>query len=246
MPYFILMVLLQVACIVHVFRNGSNRAWIMAIAFLPMVGMIAYAIVEILPGWQGSAQGRRLKRQVRQRIDPGRAVNDARKALDLSDTVANRLTLGDALAASGDHAGALVEYRLADQKSHQEDPVVTMRISTAAMEAGQGREARAALNRLPETHIQSDIDKRNYVLARISENEGDLRAALRLYDDMVLRVAGDDVRCRMAALYIEVGDKGAARRLLEEVQMRTRHLPKDAMRDDAEMYAWAKRTLAGL
>jgi hypothetical protein len=246
MAYVILIVLLQVACIVHVFRNGSNKAWIMAIAFLPMVGMIAYAIVEILPGLRGAPRMQQMRAQVQHRIDPGRAISDARKALELSDTVGNRLALGDAIAVGGAHDDALVQYRLADQKSPRPDPVVTMRIATTAMEAGHGKEARAALDRLPDTRVQSDIDKRSYVRARIAESEGDVRGALHLYEEMVLRVAGDEVRCRMAALHIEIGDKASARQLLEEVQMRARHLPKGVVREDAEMYAWAKRTLETL
>jgi hypothetical protein len=246
MPYLILTVLLQIACVVHVFRNGRNTAWIFAIAFLPLVGMAAYFLVEILPGWQGHRNVRRMRQQVQNRIDPGRAINDARAALEINDSVANRLTLGDAMVASRDHAGALVQYRLAEQRSADSDPTVAMRIATSAMETGKTGEALAALARLPETRIQSDLDKRSYVRARIAESEGDAQTALALYEAMVLRVVGDEVRCRMAGLYIEIGNKPAARRMLEEVQLRARHLPKAVVQDDAEMYAWARRTLETL
>ena len=44
MHWFVISIALQLLCIVHVFRTGRNTAWIMAIAFLPMVGVLAYLI----------------------------------------------------------------------------------------------------------------------------------------------------------------------------------------------------------
>ena len=52
MLFFILIVVLQVSCIVHVVLNGRSTIWISALIFLPVASTIAYFIAEILPGLQ--------------------------------------------------------------------------------------------------------------------------------------------------------------------------------------------------
>jgi hypothetical protein len=246
MPYFVIMILLQIACVVHVFRNGRNTAWVFAIAFLPLVGIIAYFLVEILPGLRGDPKVRKLRSDVADKMDPERNVRAAREALAFSDTIANRMALGDALSARGEHQAARTEYRAADAKSLNPDAVVTMRLATAAMELGDAAEARAALARLPETTSQTERDRRDYLAARVEEGAGNARAALTIYEDIVTRMPGDEVRCRMAALYLEIQDRASARRVLEEVALRTRNLPAAVLREEREMYGWAKKTLAEL
>lgn len=246
MHYFAIMILLQIICIVHVFRNRRNTAWIMAIAFLPMVGMIAYFLVEILPSLRRDPKMRKIQNDIAHKVDPERDIRSAREALAFVDTVANRIALGDALAARGDHHAALTEYCDAEAMAIGPDAVVIMRVAKTAMELGDAATAKAALDRLPETRSQSELDRRAYIAARVAEGQGDARQALNMYSGIVARVAGDDVRCRMAALYIQIGDKVAARQILKEVELRTRQMPASLLREEREMYAWAKRTLAEL
>jgi hypothetical protein len=246
MHYFAIMLVLQVACIVHVFRNGRNTAWVMAIAFLPLVGLMAYFWVEILPGLRRNPRMRKVHGQIADKIDPDRNVRAALDAVAFSDTVGNRMALGDALAARGEHREAMAEYRAADAMTHRPDAVVIMRIATSATELGSTHETRTALARLPHTQSQSELDRRSYLIGRTTEDEGDASKALTIYEGIVGRVPGDEVRCRMAALYLKAGDKTAARRTLEEVQLRMKKMHPAMLREEADMYAWAKKTLSEL
>ena len=54
MPFVGLSLLLQILCAVHVMKTGRPYYWIFIVMFAPMVGMIAYFIVEILPELTGS------------------------------------------------------------------------------------------------------------------------------------------------------------------------------------------------
>ena len=49
MTYLIISIAIQVALIIHCVRTGRNMLWIWAIALLPLVGTIAYVLVEIVP-----------------------------------------------------------------------------------------------------------------------------------------------------------------------------------------------------
>lgn len=246
MHWFVLTIALQIACIVHVFRNGRNTAWVMAIAFLPMVGVLAYFVVEILPNLSRDRRVRQVRANIADSIDPERRVRDARAAVEFSDTIANRLELGDALMGRERFEQALGEFRTAERMSPHSDRAIGMRIAEAAYEAGHAAEALKALDALPETGSQSERDRRDLLRAKVAEIDGRADDALAIYRTIVARVAGDEVRCRMAALLIARGDKAEARALLKEVEMRMRRTPHATLKADAAMYDWAKRTLAEL
>ena len=246
MHWFILTVALQVACLVHVFRHGRNTAWVMAIAFLPMIGVLAYFIVEIMPGLSGDRRVRQARVKIADTIDPERRVRDAQSAVDFSDTVGNRMEYGDALIARERYVQALEQFRAAERKSPHVDKAIGMRIAEAAYGAGLPEDAAAALDRLPETTSQSERDRRDFLRGKVAEIDGRPTDALTLYRTIVERVPGDEVRCRMAAILIGQGDQAGARALLLEVERRMKRMPPATIKADAEMYDWAKRTLAGL
>lgn len=246
MHWFVISIALQLLCIVHVFRTGRNTAWIMAIAFLPMVGILAYLIVEILPGLSGDRRVRQARVKITDTIDPERRVRDAHDAVEFSDTVGHRMEYGDALMARERYKQALDQFRTAERKSPHIDKAIGMRIAEAAYEAGLPVDALAALDRLPETGSRSERDRRDLLRAKVAETDGRPDDALDIYRTIVDRVPGDEVRCRMAALLIERGDKADARVLLREVEQRMKRTPGATLKADAAMYDWAKRMLAGL
>ncbi|MBA3941899.1 MAG: hypothetical protein C0520_11875 [Sphingopyxis sp.] len=246
MHWLILTIALQVACVVHVFRSGRNTAWIMAIAFLPMIGILAYFIVEILPNLSRDRRVSRVRENIADSIDPERRVRDAKALVEFSDTIANRLDYGDALMARERYGEALQQFRTAERMSPHADRAVGMRIAEAAYEAGQAGDAIKALDALPETGSQSERDRRDVLRAKVAEIDGRPRDALAIYRNVVARVPGDEVRCRIASLLIAEGDRAGARTVLKEVEMRMKHTPAVTLKADAPMYDWAKRTLAEL
>ncbi len=245
MHWFVISIALQLLCIVHVFRTGRNTAWIMAIAFLPMVGILAYLIVEILPGMSGDRRVRQARVTIADTIDPERRVRDTQSAVEFSDTVGNRMDHGDALLAR-EHRPALEQFRIAERMSPHVDKAIGIRIAEAAYGAGLAKDAIAALDRLPETAAQSERDRRDLLRGKVAEIDGRPADALALYRTIVDRVPGDEVRCRMAAILIAQGDKPGARALLQDVERRMKRMPPATVKSDAEMHDWAKRTLAGL
>jgi hypothetical protein len=246
MVWIILSAVFQIVCIVHCLRNRRNNLWIMGVLFFSLIGCAAYFIVEILPELQGNRRVRRAGEQIADRVDPDRRVRAARTALDLSDTVATRLALGDALALQMKHGEALEEYLAARRKSAMADPAIAMRLADAYLELGQPAKALDAIDSLPEGGTQVERDKRLVLRARLIEQQGDIRGALAIYEEAMDRVSGDDVRARAAAARLALGDLAGARALLEEIEKRMRHLPKGVMADHAAMYGWVTATLVEL
>jgi hypothetical protein len=244
--FLIISIALQLLCIVHVFRTGRNTAWIMAIAFLPLVGILAYFIVEILPGLPRDRRVREARTKIADRVDPERHIREARDAAEFSDTAGHRLEYGDALMARERFDEALREFRAAERLSPHVDRAIGMRIAEAAYGAGRYGEGLAAIERLPETISRTELDRRALLRAKIAEADGRADEALAIYRDIVGRVPGDEVRCRMAALLIAAGDRAGAKALLKEVVQRMKRTPPVTLKAEVAMYDWVKRTLAEL
>ena len=194
MHFFLISIALQVLCIVHVFRTGRNTAWIMAIAFLPMVGILAYLIVEILPGLPRDRRVREARTKIADKMDPERRIREARDAAEFSDTAGNRIEYGDALMERGRYAEALEQFRAAERLSPHADRTIGMRIAEAAYEAGRSAEALAAIDALPETISRTEIDRRALLRAKVAEADGRTADALAIYREIVDRVPGDEIR----------------------------------------------------
>ena len=101
MILYLIVIAFQV-CTVDVIRHGRNSIWIMALVFLPLASGIAYFIVEILPGLQGNRHLRVARQKIVEKVDPERELRAAQHALDVADTMANRLRVADALTNSAD------------------------------------------------------------------------------------------------------------------------------------------------
>lgn len=49
MLFFVATIILQIVCVAHLMRLGRNPLWLVAIVFLPIVGSLAYVLVEVVP-----------------------------------------------------------------------------------------------------------------------------------------------------------------------------------------------------
>jgi hypothetical protein len=235
---------LQIICIVHVIRTGRSQLWLMALMFLPVASALAYLIVEILPGLRGNRHVRTVQAKAIQALDPEREVRAARDALDLADTAANNLRLADALAELGRHAEAVPLYRASIGKTVGDvDPRTQMKLAAALFESGLGAEALELLDTVPEPLGQSERDRKQLLRAKLLEHLGRKDEALKLYEDVVTRMPGEEARCRYAALLLDQGWDRKAMKVLEEVEKRMKRLDRQQRAADADMYRWAAETL---
>jgi len=69
--FSILIWIMQLALIVHVIKTGRSYYWIMFLLFVPLLGGLAYFLVEVLPQFSGSIAGQRAVRSVKHTLNPG-------------------------------------------------------------------------------------------------------------------------------------------------------------------------------
>jgi hypothetical protein len=235
---------LQIYCIVDVIRRGRSSLWIMALVFLPVASAVAYFIVEILPGLQGNRHVRVARQKLVEKLDPERELRAAQQALDVADTMANRLRVADALTALGRHSEALPLYQRG--AGPRPDFRTGEKLARSLFLNDKPQEALTVVDALPKVTGQSDRDRATLLRARILEELGRNDEALEHYAEVVERIPGDEARCRYAALLLKVGRKEEARRTLEDVEHRMKYLDRHTRMSEAQMYEWAMRELTAL
>jgi hypothetical protein len=241
---YVAILALQVYCIVDVIRRGRSSLWIMALVFLPVASALAYFFVEILPGLQGNRHVRGARQKLVEKLDPERELRAAQQALDVADTMANRLRVADALTALGRHSEALPLYQRG--AGPRPDFRTGEKLARSLFLNDKPGEALTVVDALPKVMGQSDRDRAALLRARILEDLGRNDQAIEHYAEVVERVPGDEARCRYAALLLKVGRKEEARRLLEDVEHRMKYLDRHTRMSEAQMYEWAMRELATL
>lgn len=246
MPYVIISILIQIFCAVHVIRSGRNSMWIMVIAFFSLIGCAAYFALEIMPTLGSNRHVRLAKAQAVAKIDPQRALRSAEDQLNLADTVANRIAVGDAHAGLGQHEQALSYFREGLSKSPGDDSQTRLKLAASLFETGAADQALEELDRLSDTKVTNEQDRRLLLRARIFDRLGRKSEAADIYADVVTRLPGEEARCRYAALLLDTGETQRARSILEEVESRMRRLDRTQRAVESDMYDWAIKQLATL
>ncbi len=247
MPIVIAIIALQIACAVHCARSGRSSVWVMVIIFFPVLGSLAYVIMEVLPGSGMNRTARKARAKAAQVLDPERPLRQAREALEIADTAANHAAVADALSDRGEWTTAILHYEQAEAKAPGgSDRGIRLKLIKASFEAGRTKKARDMLEALAPSGVQSDNDRASLLLARMLEAEGDHARALALYADVGRRLPGAEALCREAGLLLSLGRRAEAVAPLAETEKRAKRMDRHERAKDADMFAWAAETLAEL
>ncbi len=95
LTYFI-----QLLLVIHVLKTGRDRYWIWLLLFLPLIGGVAYLVVEILPEFSAGITGQRTRRSVRNMVDPGGDVREFAASWEQSSNADNGRHYAQALLAA--------------------------------------------------------------------------------------------------------------------------------------------------
>jgi hypothetical protein len=247
MPIVLAIIALQIACAIHCARTGRSSVWVMVIIFFPVLGSLAYVIMEVLPGSGMNRTARKARARASQMLDPERPLRQARDALDIADTAANQVKVADALADRGEWAAAIRHYERGEAKAPGgSDRGIRLKLIKASFEAGRIKRARDMLEALEPSTVQSDKDRASLLLARMLEAEGENARALTLYADVGRRLPGAEAHCREAGLLLNLGRRAEAVAPLAEAEKRAKRMDRHERAKDGDMYAWAAQTLAEL
>jgi hypothetical protein len=243
MPLFGLVILLQIACVVHAIRTGRNQLWIYVIIFLPAAGCLAYLVAEILPQLFGSRTARNVGRGARRMLDPEADLRRHADDLALADTIDNRRNYAAALVQHGRSAEAIQLLEQALTGIHQDDPGLLHDLAQATFAGGDFARALELLDRLQRANPGFSSPDAHLLYARALEGLGRDAEAADEYRDLVGYFSGEEARWRYGLLLERRGDAAGATAVFTEIVDRQRRAPRYYRRAQREWVDLARGKL---
>ena len=241
MPFYIVSILLPLVAIVHLVRTGRDMRWIMIIVFLPVVGPLAYFIVEIVPSWGQSRGARRAMQRARATIDPSRELRDSALDYERSPNVETASRLADELTKAGRFDDAIKICSEARTGVFEDDPKILLAIARAQFAAGRHADTIATLDYLRKQHPSLRVADGHLLYARALAENGQARRAAEEYEALARYYPGVEPRVRLGLLYKEMGEADKASALFAAIRKDARLAPRHFRRSQAEWIALAER-----
>jgi hypothetical protein len=209
--------LLQLFCVVHAVRSGRIFPWVYVIVFLPLVGCVAYLLVEVLPEMLSGRTARALHGTARNLADPHRGLRERMREVELVGSVDAKRGLAEEYVRRGAYDEALSLYRSSLQGQFSNDPALLLGMARAQFLSGDGAGAQASLNALQASDPAFVSADAHLLYARSLELQGRLPEAGGEYEKLVRYYPGEEARCRYAMLLDRLGETDGARRLYAEI-----------------------------
>ncbi|WP_423197813.1 MULTISPECIES: tetratricopeptide repeat protein [unclassified Cupriavidus] len=247
-PYFGigLHVIVAIFFAVHAVRTHQNMYWLLLLFIFPGLGSIVYFFAIYLPSLRQTRGARAAGRAIKQIVDPGRAVREAREAFDRAPTVDHRMRLGAALLDAGQAPEALQHYEAAASGPFASDPALLQGLAQAQVANGQHAAARTTIEKLyaahPPAREQADPTLLYAQALAATGAEGTRTAferALTYASDAAARCLFADWLTRQP----DPADRERARSLYADIVHDARHWPRHAREHNRE---WLQRAQAAL
>jgi len=240
----ILSIAIQAGLIVHVIKTGRNMLWIWAIALLPLVGSLAYAVVEVLPQVLGGGAARRAKSGVRRMLDPDRTLRQATAEVEISGNVDARRRLAEELFGRGQYDAAIDVYRGGLKGIFEHDPTLLLGLARAQFAKQDFDAVRATLERLTEHNPDFKSADAELLYARTLEALDALEEADRAYAALAPGFPGAEARLRYGLLLKRRGKLPEAQRVLKDLLDGAKLGPAHYRKAQAEWLERARRELS--
>jgi hypothetical protein len=242
-PVSILLLLIQVALIVHVIKTGRNQLWIFAIFLLPGIGALAYVVAEILPELFGGRTARRARAGLGRIIDPNRDLRRASAEVEISGNVDARRRLGEELYERNQFDEAIDVYSGGLKGIFEYDPTLLLGLARALFGKGDYAAARTTLELLAQHNPDFKSADAKLLYARTLDAQDALDEAEREYAALAPGYPGAEARLRYGVLLKRRGKLQEAQRVLRDLLDGARLGPAHYRKAQAEWLDRARREL---
>jgi hypothetical protein len=243
MPFFLILALIDVICIVHAAKTGRFMPWVYLILFLPGIGPIAYVLVELVPEWFGSAQGQKARRLIVSTLDPEKQYRKSADDLEISDTIANRVTLAEECLTLGKFEEALRHYENVLGRPMGDEPAFALGKAQAEFGLNRPQDTVVTLDELRERWPDYQSAEGHLLYARALDASGRTNEAIDEYRAVADYYPGPEARVRWGMLLARLGREAEAKRLFSDVLTQMRRAPKYVRKVQAEWIAIAEKAM---
>lgn len=237
---------LMLTCVVHAGRNGNLMPWIYVIVFLPVIGSLAYLVVNVLPQVWASPDAQKIKDAALDLRDPERNLRKFRHEAELSNSVDARQRLADEYLRIGRADEGLPIYRSLAATGFGDDPRLQMGYAQALVETGNFGEAEAVLDRFQRDYPNKTDADGHLLYARALAGQDLREKALGEYEAVILYFPGPEALCRYAQYLQAIGRKDEAMGHYRKIVRTIDTSPPHVKRINKRWYQTAKTQIAGL
>lgn len=226
MPLLGLMhLLIAIGFAVHAMKSGRPQYWLWILLAVPLLGSIAYVVIELLPELAQMRGARKVASDIRTVIDPDRDLRDRLQQARLTDSADAKRNLAEAYEAKSMWDEAIALYREAASGAHADDTALLMGLARAQLGGGHGADAQATLDRLRTAHPDFQSQDAHLIYARALEQQGRIDDAVGEYEALAGYYAGFEARVRYGLILLRRGEPDRARTLFESVAEAARARP---------------------
>lgn len=217
--FYIITVALQVICILHCMRRGTQQKWIWILIFLPLVGCIIYIFTEIF----SRRDFQQIQSGMSSVFNPSGQIRKLEENLRFSDTFNNRVALADEYLLSGQTDRAIDLYESSLTGNFIENEHVQSQLLQAYFQKKKFSEVIQIGQKLygrPQF-----IGSRSRILfAMALDQNGEPEKAEDEFKAMKARYANFEARYQYALFLRRYGHEGEALELLKEITSEAGHL----------------------
>jgi hypothetical protein len=241
MPVALVILLLDISLIYHASRTGRLQPWAFIILAVPLIGALAYIIVELIPEWLSGPDAQRARKRIAGKLDPEKLYRELSDRLANADTVANRAALAAECARFDEaerHYDHILKLPLGNEPAYA--------LGKAQAQFGRNRPADvlATLDDLQKRWPDFQSAEGHLLYARALAEVGRLDEALDEYHALVAYAPGAEARVRYGMLLRMVGRTAEARVVFNELLLQMRRAPKYLREAQAEWLAIAEKQLS--
>lgn len=237
--FYYITVGMQAACVIHCLWKGRETSWIWLIIFLPLIGSLAYFVMEILGKNQSVQQ---LQSGMGNSIGSFGRIGKLQKQLAFADTFNNRILLADAYLAAGETDSAIQLYEQSLTGAFTENEHVLLQLITAYYEKERYTDAiRVAKTLYSKPQFQRS---HSHVLYAVSlAKTGQTEQAEKEFSTMRTKYSFFEARYRYALFLWQQECTGEARKMASDLIDEFPHLGSFEKRNNRSWYRAAKKSL---
>ncbi len=245
MPY-ILVLLIDVLCAVHIARSGRSYFWYLPIFLFPGLGAVIYVLYVAITDHSTGQAARRFADNVAAVADPGRSYREKLREVQEVGSADARRALAEECIKRGQFQDAADLYMQAMKDPLGEnDAALTRGLARALLLAGDGPGSARAfekLRALDPVAVDAEVELDYARALALAGRAGD---AERQYESILPRYPGEEARCRYALFLEEHGKFERADALFKEILESVRHAPGYYRRRQQEWVRIARQHLGG-
>lgn len=244
MPIALVVILLDIMLVFHASRTGRLQPWAFIILLLPMVGALAYVVVELLPELLSGAGAQQARRQVANKLDPAKLYRELSDRLDATDTIANRAALAAECLAVGRFDEAERHYQHILALPMGEEPIYALGKAKAEFGLNRAADAVATLDGLRSRWPDFQSAEGHLLYARALAEADRTAEALEEFRAVADYFPGAEARVRYGLLLEQLGQATEAKAVFAELLIQMKRAPHYVRKVQGEWLAIAKKRLA--